>query len=137
MPVLPSGRRVEFSLDRFHGLLHRVGDEEAKAVVGALCDPDDLLYVMDAVHFSLEGGVPFFADYVAAQWQPYAAEWSGEDRQAFLDWMHSAAARAFRLEAIRYIRGQWLDHDAHASHYPYLMAGETARSGLYAETSLQ
>jgi hypothetical protein len=137
MPVLPSGRRVEFSLDRFHALLRSGSGEKARTIVHALSDPDDLLYVLDAVHFSLEDGTPFFANYVAADWQPYAAEWSSADRQAFSCWMHSATSRVYRGEAIRHIQRQWLGHEESPTKYPYLMASESIGSGLSVGTMLQ
>lgn len=41
MPILPSERRVEFSLD-FHSLLRQMNPEEAQAVTASLEEPDDL-----------------------------------------------------------------------------------------------
>ena len=81
MPTLPSGRRIEFSLDRFHALLERVERSRVREIAANLNDPDDLLFVMDAVHFSLEDGAPYFADYVATDWATRAADWNMADRQ--------------------------------------------------------
>jgi hypothetical protein len=104
MPTLPSGRRVEFSLDRFHALLANMGAAEAQEIADNLDGPDDLLFVLDAVHFSLTDGSPFFAGYVAADWRSYGAEWDQTDRDAFAAWLVSPEARASRAEAIRYIK---------------------------------
>ncbi len=67
MPTLPSGRRIEFSLDRFHDLLGRMAPEQARVITGNLGTVDDLLFVMDAVHFSLQDGAPYFAGYVSGR----------------------------------------------------------------------
>ncbi len=126
MPVLPSGRRVEFSLDRFHALLGTLGKSEAANLVSVLCDPDDLLYILDAVHFSQSDQTPFFADYLAADWRAFAAEWSTADRESLQRWMVSPDARAYRAEAIRYLRAQWLDSEPFPERFPYVLA-DTAR----------
>lgn len=49
MPTLPSGRRVEFSLDRFHAFSCRLPASRARALAASLVEADDLLWVMDAV----------------------------------------------------------------------------------------
>lgn len=100
MPVLPSGRRVEFSLDRFHALLGRMELEHAFVIADALREPDDLFAVLDAVHFDLVSGKPYFADYVAADWEFHAADWSQADREALRAWFASDSARFHRAEAI-------------------------------------
>ena len=74
MPTLPSGRRIEFSLDRFHALLGRMERRQARVIAGNLGNADDLLFVMDAVHFSLQDGTPYFAGYVAADCATVAAD---------------------------------------------------------------
>ena len=124
MPVLPSGRRIEFSLDRFHALLRQMDSLPARRLAATLRDPDDLLPVLDAVHFSLEDGNPYFADYVASDWLPYAAEWSNADRQALQDWLDSAPARLRRAEAIRYIKTLLLEGEDSAVPYPYQVIGD-------------
>ena len=98
MPTLPSGRRIEFSLDRFHALLGRMERQQARVIAGNLVNADDLLLVLDAVHFSLQDGTPYSAGYVAADWATYAADWSTADRQALQAWFASPkrAARAPR-----------------------------------------
>lgn len=121
MPVLPSGRRVEFSLDRFHALLDQIGDQRAKEIAATLHNPDDLLFVLDAVHFSLADGTPYFADYVAADWATYAADWSSADRRALQTWLASDTARASRAEAIGYIKGLLLDRKDSLLAYPYVV----------------
>lgn len=121
MPVLPSGRRVEFSLDRFHALLARMGSQKARGIAETLHNPDDLLFVLDAVHFSLEDGSPYFAEYVAADWPSYAADWHAADRQALGAWLASDEARFYRAEAIGYIKALLLDRKDSPLHYPYVI----------------
>jgi hypothetical protein len=119
MPTLPSGRRVEFSLDRFHVYLDRVGPQAAQALVCRLEEADDLLFVMDAVHFGLADGQPFFADYVAADWASRAADWSTADRQFLQAWLFSPPAREARAEAIDYLRDRILGESGGRVPYPY------------------
>ena len=121
MPVLPSGRRVEFSLDRFHALLSNMDGPQAKRIADALRAPDDLFAVLDAVHFSVEDGSPFFADYVASNWLPYAAEWSFADRHALEMWLASDLARRSRIEAIDYIRSLMIEGNTEIPPYPYII----------------
>lgn len=123
MPVLPSGRRVEFSLDRFHAMLKRIGNHRARKIADTLHGPDDLLFVLDAVHFSQEDGTPYFADYVASDWLPYAADWSNADREALRDWLASDAARRSRAEAIGYIKALLFERKDSPVHYPYVIPG--------------
>lgn len=125
MPVLPSGRRVEFSLDRFHALLRGMGSGEAKRLAQTLHDPDDLLPVLDAVHFSLADGSPYFADYVAADWTACARDWDWADQQALRAWVASDAARFHRAQAICYIKTLLLDRTDSAVPYPYLIVGDS------------
>jgi hypothetical protein len=130
MPILPSGRRVEFSLDRFHAMLDGLPAQQATAIANALNSADDLLFVMDAVHFRSDDGFPYFASYVAAAWRHYAADWTTADRQALDAWFGSEGAMEARAEAIRYIReclgGQSID----PTEYPYIFSAEpvSARS---------
>jgi hypothetical protein len=119
MPTLPSGRRVEFSLDRFHAFLERIGPDAARDIVAELNGPDDLLFVLDAVHFRQDDGRPYFADYVAADWAIHAADWPTVDRQTLQAWLFSPAARQIRAEAVDYIRGLFLEEDIGALPYPY------------------
>ncbi len=119
MPTLPSRRRVEFSLDRFHAWLDRIGPDAAQAVVRGLEEANDLLFVMDAVHFSLADGQPFFAGYVAADWMAYAADWNTADRQFLQAWLASPAAREARAEAIDYLRDRVLGESGGRVPYPY------------------
>lgn len=109
MPVLPSGRRIEFSLDRFHALLGQMELDRAFIIADALRDPDDLFLVLDAVHFSVESGKPYFADYVAAAWESHAADWSLADREALRAWFASDSARFYRAEAIDSIKALLLE----------------------------
>ena len=131
MPVLPSGRRIEFSLDRFHALLTQLGRAQARGLAETLESPDDLLPVLDAVHFALADGSPYFADYVAADWRPYAADWSMADRQALEAWLGSAAARAHRAEAIGYIKTLLLGGRDGAVRYPYLVLNDHPHPGAH------
>jgi hypothetical protein len=119
MPVLPSGRRVEFSLDRFHALLRLMDAGKARQVAENMRDPDDLLFVLDAVHFSLEDGSPYFAGYVASDWKICTSDWKTADREALQAWLASPDARAARAEAIRYI--QSLVRGGHDIDYPYAL----------------
>lgn len=119
MPILPSGRRIEFSLDRFHALLDRMDRDLARMIAENLSDPDDLLFVLDAVHFSLKEGMPYFAGYVAADWKTYAADWNTADRQVLQAWLASPEARDARSEVIDYIRGLLRDGAAGSGSYPY------------------
>ena len=137
MPLLPSGRRIEFSLDRFHALLRQMSAEEARQLAATLHDPDDLLSVLDAVHFSLADGKPYFADYVAADWRPYAADWSAADRQFLQDWLASPAARFHRAEAIGYIKTLLLDDQDHRVFYPYLIVNESLHPGAHQDFRLR
>ena len=130
MPTLPSGRRIEFSLDRFHTLLERMEHRQACAIARNLNDPNDLLFVLDAVHFSLKDESPYFAGYVAADWMTCAADWSTADRQTLQAWFDSPEAREARAEAIDYIKGLWLDHPDEPISYPYLVHGSFSRAGM-------
>lgn len=109
MPVLPSGRRVDFSLDRFHALLGRMELEQAFITADALREADDLLLVMDAVHFDATSGRPHFAGYVAADWESRATDWSAADRAALRAWLGSDSARFHRVEAIDNIKALLLE----------------------------
>ncbi len=99
MPQLPSGRRVEFSLDRFHAMLEQMEHNAARSLIESIQDANDLLWVLDLVCF--DGlGRPHFAECVAADWQDLAREWSEDDRIAFGDYLTSETATGYRIEAI-------------------------------------
>jgi hypothetical protein len=104
MPVLPSGRRVEFSLDRFHALLSRMTVAEARKTTAALREPNDLLLVMEVVYFD-EAGNPFFANTIAANFESYVLDWPLEDQDALAAWFESESATYYRAEAIAQIHG--------------------------------
>ncbi len=104
MPVLPSGRRIEFSLDRFHALLGRMELAEAQKTVAALHGPDDLLYVMDVVQYHADSGKPFFSGQIAADFESYVSDWNFADQDALAEWIESSSARFYRAEAIDSIR---------------------------------
>jgi hypothetical protein len=128
IPVQPSGRRVEFSLDRFHPLLGQMQLDQALVIADALQDPDDLLAVLDAVHFDIESGKPYFAGYVATDWEIRTADWNTADRNALRAWFESDSARFYRAEAIESIKGLLLE-----VRTDYLPLPETAHSQLYVQ----
>ncbi len=132
MPTLPSGRRIEFSLDRFHALLNVLPPAHARRIAAQLVDADDLLWVMDAVHFSLVDSSPYFAGYVAADWATYVADWNTADRQSLQTWFVSPEACETRVEAIDYIRGLVLGGGAGCLAYPYLEQDATPPTALAA-----
>jgi hypothetical protein len=105
MPTLPSGRRVEFSLDRFHALLARMTMPEAKKTIAGLKEPNDLLYVMDVVFIDSTTGQPYFANRLAANFETYAITWTHEDQDALVAWIESDSATYYRAEAIANIHG--------------------------------
>lgn len=137
MPILPSGRRIEFSLDRFHSLLSRMDNQQAREIAENMQHPDDLLFVLDAVHFSLEDGSPFFADYLAADWKAYASDWSMADRQALEAWFASAEARRTRIEAIRYITSLLFNHQGSPLEYPYELTRDAPLSRTHEGSRLR
>ena len=137
MPTLPSGRRIEFSLDRFHSLLGRMDSRQTREIAENMRHPDDLLYVMDAVHFSRDDGSPFFADYLAADWKSYASDWSLADRQALEAWFSSSEARRTRSEAIGYITSLLLDHPGCPVAYPYEVMGDARHVGTHEGSRLR
>lgn len=130
MPTLPSGRRIEFSLDRLHGLLRRLGRGEARLIAAQLNDPDDLLFVLDAVHFGIADGKPYFAGYMASDWKTGAADWPTADREAMAQWLSSGTARSARAEAIDYIKCS-VGMSGAGMFYPYVMAGEAAHPAVF------
>lgn len=123
MITLPSGRQIAFSLDRFHALMARLDNRQALAVMEQLEEPDDLLFVLDAVHFSQTDGKPYFPGYVAADWKLYAADWSQADREALAAWLVSADARLGRAMAIRYIKSLLDERERGCAPYPYHIVG--------------
>lgn len=129
MPSLPSGRRIEFSLDRFHALLSRLEPCAARDIARQLHDPEDLLTVMDAVYFHPDDAAPHFAGYLAADWPAVAADWPSADRQALQAWFASPHARAAHAEAIAYIRALWLDEADQCIPYPYLVQDRICHAG--------
>lgn len=135
MPTLPSGRRVEYSLDRFHALLRLMDDRQAQRIAENMRDPDDLLFVLDAVHFSVADGSPYFAGYVAADWKAYAADWSTADRDTLQAWLFSPEARARREEAINYIKS--LIAGRLDLPYPYALAGDAHPPGSHPGSTLR
>ena len=104
MPVLPSGRRVDFSLDRFQAMLGRMPVAEAEHTIANLNSPDDLLFVTDVVLYRDDSGEAFFSGLLAADFAAYAGEWSFQDQDFLADWLESSSARYHRAEAIDSIR---------------------------------
>lgn len=105
MPVLPSGRRVDFSVDRFKAMLAQKTLPEAQRITSCLQEANDLLYVMDLVEYRADNGKPYLAGHVAADFESYAIGWSAADQNALAAWIESDKARYYRLEAIEEIRG--------------------------------
>lgn len=138
MPQLPSGRRIEFSLDRFHAMLRQMDSGDARSLVVNLSGPDDLLFVMDTVYFGRDDGVPFFAGCVASDWTRYAGDWSTADREALLGWFASNEARARRAEAIEYIKTLVFGRPCMAVAYPYVVVEKLDRqAGVVGSRLLQ
>lgn len=104
MPILPSGRRIEFSLDRFQAMLGQMKLGEARKIVAALSDPDDLLYVMDVVQEDPATGQLSFCDKLASDFESYALGWAEADQEALARWIESDSARYYRGEAISDLR---------------------------------
>jgi hypothetical protein len=136
MPTLPSGRRIEFSLDRFHALLGRMEFDRASEIAALMNDPDDLLSVLDVVHFGTDG-TPFFAGYVASGWLAYAAEWTCADRDSLRDLLASDEARFRRTEAIDYIKALLLGTPNGIVCYPYVNPGDLHKTGLVKASTLR
>jgi hypothetical protein len=124
MLTLPSGRRVGFSLDRFQQFICAQDSTKAQRIVECLQNPDDLLFVLDAVHFSLADGSPYFAGYVAADWTGYAADWPMADKEMLAAWLFSEETRFYRAEAIRHIRSLVLDRDEAPEASPFTVLGQ-------------
>lgn len=99
MPILPSGRRVELSQDRFLAHLAQLDLDTASRIYHALQEPDDLLFLLDVIYFAPDGS-PFHADFVAGDWRTHAEGWSEEDRAAFQDWLFSDDTRQARAESL-------------------------------------
>ena len=104
MPILPSGRRIDFSLDRFEAMLSRMPVAEAEKTVATLGNPDDLLFVTDVVLYRDDSGEPFFSGYLATDFESYVGDWSQTDQDALAKWIESDNARYYRAEAIDAIR---------------------------------
>lgn len=100
MPVLPSGRRIEFSLDRFLAMLDQLHPEDVAELASALHEPDDLLPVVDVVDFEGADEQPRFAGYVAADWEQHAQDWSVMDQMALRSHLSSELSQGARAEAI-------------------------------------
>lgn len=109
MPVLPSGRRVEFSLDRFSAMLKQMPVEEALPICDALQAPDDLMYVLDVVHFDNAGHADF-AGYMLADWEKHADGWVEADRSALRTHLKSDFSHASRAEALEAVKLDLLEH---------------------------
>jgi hypothetical protein len=114
MPVLPSGRRVEFSIDRFRAMLNRMSLTEAESTVSMLKTPDELLYVTDVVLYQDDSGEPFFSGHLATEFEAYAIEWNHTDQDALAEWLESPSARHYRAEAIEELRNM-VNEVAHPS----------------------
>ena len=100
MPTLPSGRRVEFSLDRFTALLDQLAPTDAACLCDALIEPDDLMHVIDIVLFRSGQDEPYFAAQVLSQWPSLAAAWHAGDREYFRNYLGSTPSLLARADAI-------------------------------------
>lgn len=100
MPVLPSGRRVELSTDRFMTYFASVDLANATQIYHSLQEPDDLLLIADVVYFSANGQSPYFANFIAADWETNTRSWNIMDHNAFRDWLFSTESREKRRKAI-------------------------------------
>lgn len=109
MPVLPSGRRVEFSLDRFSAMLKQMPVEEALPICDALQAPDDLMYVLDVVHFN-DAGHAAFAGYMLSDWEKHADGWTETDRAALRTHLTSDFSRSARADALESVKLDLLEH---------------------------
>jgi hypothetical protein len=116
-------------------LLQHIERREAVKITENLQQPNDLLFVLDAVHFRLNDGRPYFADYVAANWQSYAAEWPNSDREALQAWLASDSAHIARAEAIDYVKALVWSHADRPLCYPYVVPDDF-RHGLVHEGSM-
>jgi hypothetical protein len=92
MPTLPSGRKIEFSLDRFHAMLEMLPHAQVELIESSLREPNDLLWVLDLVCFD-DVGKPHFAECVAADWAIAASDWASDDRFAFAEYLKSDTAQ--------------------------------------------
>jgi len=132
MPTLPSGRRIEFSMDRFHALLDHMDPAAARRLAGQVREADDLLFVMDAVHFRCDDGRPYFAGYVAADWVTQATDWSAADRQFLQAWLAAPATRQARADAVDYIAVLYGAESESLPDFPYRMASPGHQAGRIA-----
>ncbi len=127
MPTLPSGRRIEFSLDRFTVLLEQLTPQAATDICAALIEPDDLMHVLDIVLFQPGNGEPYFAGFVLSQWPNLAAAWDENDREYFRRYLDTTGSQAARAEAIATLRATVLGRPAPQPRGARNAAPETTR----------
>ena len=107
MVHLPSGRCVALSSDRMLAYIRQFNVESASRLYGALQEPDDLLHILDVVYFEQAGnGTPYFAGYLASQWEAYAQDWPSHDKAIFRDWLHSGNCQSALEELLCSIKGE-------------------------------
>lgn len=99
MPTLPSGRRIEFSIDRVNAMVEMLPIGDAEEIVDALKCPDDLLWLLDLVGFSDQK--PYWTNCLACDWRELATDWTDEDQESFADYLYSTEARNARMVAIQ------------------------------------
>ena len=104
MPTLPSGRRVEFSLERFTAMLDQLAPADAACLCDALIEPDDLMHVLDIVLFRSGQDEPYFAAQVLSQWQSLAVAWDASDREFFRGYLGSTPSLWARADAIAVLK---------------------------------
>lgn len=107
MVHLPSGRCVALSSDRIRAYIRQFNVESASRLYGALQEPDDLLHILDVVYFEQAGnGPPYFAGYLASQWEAYAQDWPSRDKAIFRDWLHSGLCQLARQDLLDSIKDE-------------------------------
>jgi hypothetical protein len=105
MPTMPSGRRVELSPDRFIALLPNLDVEAASAIFHALQEPNDILSLLDVIFFSTDDETPYFANYLASDWESNVDTWSEHDRTYFRNWLQTEQTQKMLRETLESLKG--------------------------------
>lgn len=100
MPLLPSGRRIGLSTDRFKAHLGQLSLDAATRIYHSLKDADDLLHIADVVYFSADSDSPYFANFVVADWEANTQGWTEADIAAFRTWLDLPGSRQAHQEAV-------------------------------------
>lgn len=104
MPILPSGRQVELSTDRFKAYLANIDPDSAAELFDSLKNPDDVLFIADVVYLAESNATPMFAGYVATDWEAHCQDWPEDDQVAFRNWLISESAALGRAEELSSIK---------------------------------